>query len=145
MHVNAHADVSGHLAAEMYIACEYVDNSMRALKGIQDVGKRKIILIYQLAEPSHPLGRVRFKSIPLKAAHVALAIDNKSCIPPGTGTQTWAANAHPSTCTRTNASYKWPALVLTHSTQNSRDVIRVLPLTYCCIATAHSLPHVTVY
>ncbi|KAL3133051.1 hypothetical protein ABBQ38_006957 [Trebouxia sp. C0009 RCD-2024] len=50
-------DVSGHLAAEMYIACEYIDNSIKALKGIQDGGKRKIILIYQLAEPSHPLGR----------------------------------------------------------------------------------------
>lgn len=76
----------------MYIACEYIDNSVKALKGIQDAGKRKIILIYQLAEPSHPLGRVRCIACHLRKQHkFAISIDNKSCML-GKGTQTWAAD-----------------------------------------------------
>lgn len=54
----APADVSGHLPAVFYISCEYFDNSIKALKGIQDGSKRKIIAIFQLAKPSHPSGRV---------------------------------------------------------------------------------------
>ena len=57
--VLASADVSGHLPAVFYISCEPFDNSLRALKGIADPSKRKIIAIFQLAKPSHPLGRVR--------------------------------------------------------------------------------------
>ena len=56
--VIAPADVSGHLPGVFYISCEYFDNSLKALKGIQDVSKRKIIAIFQLAKPSHLSGRV---------------------------------------------------------------------------------------
>lgn len=34
----------------MYISCEYFDNSLKALRGIADPGKRKIIALFQLSE-----------------------------------------------------------------------------------------------
>ncbi len=53
------ADVPEHLPAVMYISCEYFDNSIKALRGIVDPRKRKIVAHFQLSEPSSHEGQVR--------------------------------------------------------------------------------------
>jgi hypothetical protein len=47
-----------HLPAIMYISCEFFDNSIKALRGVADPGKRKIVADFQLSEPTNPKGKV---------------------------------------------------------------------------------------
>ena len=47
-----------HLPAAMYISCEFFDNSIKALRGVADLGKRKIVAIFHLSELTNPKSQV---------------------------------------------------------------------------------------